>query len=99
MGILPGVSVMTCDTTIRQWVKNHTKDEIAMAWEDMSVMKDARIAFLEAALEEARMFCKLSAEKDQWHGDLMSDGYVSRDCRFGADSRELPALYAYLTEG
>lgn len=48
------MSITTHETTIKQWIKSHTKDEIALFLGDQFVKKDAEIERLNAENAELR---------------------------------------------
>lgn len=74
------MSTTVHETTIRQWVKNHTKSEIAWLFEDQIVKRDAEIERLTKALDQAIALANIRLEYRNEHGDPEGDTHTYVCC-------------------
>lgn len=75
------MSITVHETTIKQWVKNHTKDEIALFLGDQFEKKDAEIERLNR--------CVQSWKNEEIIRDKREAGFVSEIERLKAENAEL----------
>lgn len=88
------------ETTIRQWIKNHTKDDIALFVEDQIAKRDAEIERLKAKLEESERALDEATEGMSITQDaVFMPIRIQRNGVTICQAGERPALAAYLLSG